>query len=129
MANLLLLTQDSFSPFAKAVSYLIAVLFVLFLAYISTRILGRAKLGKIKGNQIQLIDKFFISSDKVLLLVKIGNNFYFIGSDKTGMRLLDNLKEEDLPDLKLDIDSSSQDKKMASASFLDKLNSSRKGRL
>ncbi len=123
------ISTDSISSFARVVSYLIAVLFVLFLAYVSTRLLGKARIGKIKGNQIHLIDKFFVSSDKALLLVKLGENYYFMSSDKSGLKILDKVDEEDLPNLRYETEKKVSASKLKEGSFLDKLNNKRKGNL
>ncbi len=87
---------DSVSPIVEALSYLGAVLLVLFLAYISTKYLLRFSLGKVKSNKIRLIDRFFVDNSKSLLLFKVEKNVYLISSDKNGLQMLDKLGEVEL---------------------------------
>lgn len=98
MANLLAAVgETSISPFATVVSYLFALVLVLFLAYASTKFLSRLNFGKIRNRHITLLDKFFISADKSLFLIRVEKRFYLISSDKGGLKVLDKLREEDLP--------------------------------
>ncbi len=97
MVNLADSTVNSISPFAEGLTYLGAVLLVLFLAYMSTKFLSRMNFSNVKNKHIKLIDKFFISSDRSILLFKVEKKVYLIASDKTGLKILDSLSEEEIP--------------------------------
>ncbi len=96
MVNLAEAGVSNISPFVKAFSYLGAVLLVLFLAYLSTKFLANLNFSNVKNKHIKLVDKFFISSDRSILLIKVASKFYLVASDKTGLKILDNLSEDDL---------------------------------
>ncbi len=131
MVNLAEAGVNSISPFAKAFSYLGAVLFVLFLAYLSTKFLANLNFSNVKNKHIKLIDKFFISADRSILLIKVDKKIYLVASDKTGLTILDNLSEDDLPSYFDEINNieekGSQHKKLAS--FADMLKNKRKPKL
>ncbi len=102
MVNFLDAGVSYISPFAKTLSYLGAVIFVLFLAYLSTKFLSRLNISNVKNKNMRLVDKFFISSDRSILLFKVEKKFYLMASDKTGLKVLDILSEEDLPSYQMD---------------------------
>lgn len=96
MVNFAKLSETSVSPFVSILSYLIAVIFVLFLAYLAMKFLSRLQFGRTTERHIHLLDKFFVSADKSIFLVKVDEKFYLISSDKQGLRLLDKLDKNDI---------------------------------
>ncbi len=130
MVNLAQLGADPISPLVKVFSYLGIVIFVLFLAYLSTKFLTRLNFSKMQNRNIKLLDKFFISSDKSILLIKVEKKVYLLSSDKTGLRLLDTLNEEDVPsyfnDENIDYKNKRKDYTNNLSSFAEKLRTKQK---
>jgi ABC-type cobalt transport system substrate-binding protein len=62
------------------------------LAYVTTVLFKKSKFVG-KGRNINVVERFYLASDKMLLIVKVGEDFYFMSSDKTGMKLIDKLDE------------------------------------
>lgn len=75
--------------------YMLSFSFILivFLAYITTRILVKSKVIGIKGKNIKVVEQVVLSNDKRLLIVSLNNKYYFLSSDKNNINLLDKLEE------------------------------------
>ncbi len=131
MVNLAQLGSDPISPLLQVFSYLGIVILVLILAYLSTKFLTRLNFSKMQNRNIKLLDKFFISSDKSIYLIKVEKKVYLLSSDKTGLRLLDTLNEEELPsyfsDENIDYNNKRKDYTNKLSSFAEKLKSKQKG--
>jgi flagellar biosynthetic protein FliO len=68
---------------------IIAVLGVVFwLAWFVTRFVARRSKGKAAGRCMRVVDRMSISSDKALLLVKIGSSYCVIGVSGREMSLI-----------------------------------------
>jgi len=73
--------------------YLVILSLAMFiaLAYITTVLLKRSRyVGK--GRNIQVIERFYLASDKILLIVQVGSDYYFMSHDKHGMKMMDKLE-------------------------------------
>ncbi|MBI9011931.1 MAG: flagellar biosynthetic protein FliO [Clostridiales bacterium] len=62
------------------------------LAYVTTVILKRSKLSGGKGRNIHVVERFYLSADKILMIVLVGEVYYLMSYDKTGMKLMDKLE-------------------------------------
>lgn len=86
---------DSISSYANSSSYymlLFSVFFVILLAFVTTKWLSKSKYGG-QGQNMKLIERMYIASDKVLLIVQIGEEYYLLSQDKTGIRKIDKLED------------------------------------
>lgn len=72
--------------------YLVILSLAMFiaLAYITTVLLKRSKFVS-KGRNIHVIERFYLAADKILMIVQIGEVYYLMSYDKSGMRMLDKL--------------------------------------
>jgi len=76
----------------------IILLAVIFAAYYFTKILaGRAMTGHRRTQQIQVIDTFYLSRDKIILLVTVAETAYLIGVSNQAFSLLDSFDASKLP--------------------------------
>jgi len=71
---------------------LILAMFVA-LAYVTTLILKRSRLPGGKGRNIQVIERFYLATDKILMIVLIGETYYLMSHDKTGLKMMDKLED------------------------------------
>ncbi len=62
------------------------------LAYVTTVILKKSKLSGGKGRNIHVVERFYLSADKILMIVLVGEVYYLMSYDKTGMKLMDKLE-------------------------------------
>ncbi len=81
----------AFSPL-YGLLYVIAFIAVIGMAYWTTRLVS-SSYGRTYGKQIHMVDRLPIGTDKNFLMVRIGNNHYFLYQDRNGVRLLDRLKD------------------------------------
>ena len=74
--------------------YLVILSLAMFiaLAYVTTVILKKSRLSGGKGRNIHVIERFYLASDKILLIVQVGSDYYFMSHDKHGMKMMDKLE-------------------------------------
>ncbi len=82
------------APSYNSDAYMIVVsfLFVLLLAFITTKLLMKTKFGHMKGKNIRIVERLMIANDKQLLIVEIQKKYYLLSSDKNNINLLDTLE-------------------------------------
>lgn len=61
---------------------------VLFLAYVATRLVGSKYMKNLKGKNIRVVESISIGIDKVLYLVKIGNQYFLISASGKNINFL-----------------------------------------
>lgn len=86
--------KESFSNYSNMTSYYVlvfAVLFVILLAFATTKWLARSRYGG-GGQNMKLIERMYIASDKVLLIVEVSGRYYLLSQDKTGIKKIDQLE-------------------------------------
>jgi flagellar biogenesis protein FliO len=78
---------------------LIAVGVVLYLSYVFSRYLavGAAKINKSKN--IKIIDRVVLGQDRMLLITKIGEKHFLIGSSPQSIQILTELESKDIADV------------------------------
>lgn len=84
---------------------ILVVLAVLALAYVFTRFLvGRTSGGTIRyrGRRITVLEQATVGKDQKLLLVQMGEQFYFLGSTPGGITCLEQVSPEESQRWKLE---------------------------
>lgn len=78
---------------------LVAVGAVLYLSYLFSRYLavGAAKMNK--SRNIKVIDRVVLGQDRMLLITKIGEKHYLIGSSSHSIQILAELDSKDIVDV------------------------------
>ena len=89
---------------------LLAVGAVLYLSYLFSRYLARGTAKLTKSKHIKIVDRVALGQDKMLLVVKVGEKNYLIGSSSQSIRVLTEIDE--LPE-----ESAQADSLMGSGSF------------
>lgn len=79
----------------KFLVYLCAVGFILYGMYLLSKYI--TKNGKINKGNIKIIEKFYITSDKHLLIIELHRVFYLLSVTKGDISLID--KRDDLSEL------------------------------
>lgn len=77
-------------------SYILTVLFIVLLAYITTRYLTLIYQRGMRNRHIKVIEKVNLAADKHLWLIEFGGKYYFMSSDRKGMTAID--QRDSLPD-------------------------------
>lgn len=74
--------------------YLVILSLAMFvaLAYITTVFLKKSKFVS-KGRNIHVIERFYLAADKILMIVQVGEVYYLMSYDKSGMKMLDKLDD------------------------------------
>lgn len=73
---------------------LLAVVFVLLLAYCFSRALGKTWIHSSRGSTIQIAGQLQIGADRHLLLVRLADRNFLIGSSPAGVQLLAEIEGE-----------------------------------
>jgi flagellar biogenesis protein FliO len=81
------------APDFESSYYLVILSLAMFvaLAYITSVLIKRSRFVG-KGRNIHVIERFYLASDKMLMIVKVGEIHYLMSSDKNGMRMVDKLE-------------------------------------
>ena len=87
--------MDGIMPIILA---LVAVGIVLYLSYLFSRYLavGAARINKSKN--IKIIDRVVLGQERMLLITKIGEKYYLIGSSAQSIQILTELDRKDVID-------------------------------
>ncbi len=85
----------------SAIGTLVMVIAILVLTYFATRYIG--KVGKFRGKAkyIRLVDQVYISQDKSIAIVKVGEHHMLVGIAANQISLLKEIKEEELIDFSI----------------------------
>lgn len=81
-----------------AVIVLFASVFIIILAFFTTRFISGGIKGNISSRNIKFIEKLPLGVDKSLVLIQLENHFYLIYLSKGGAQLIDKLDSLKLND-------------------------------
>jgi flagellar biogenesis protein FliO len=76
---------------------ILSFIFVIALAFITTKWLSNTKFAGVKGKNMRVIERMFLASDKQLLIVEICKVYYLMSLDKTGIKMIDKL--DNIPEI------------------------------
>lgn len=95
----LLTNKDVFLPtLAAACGYLLLFCLAAFLLVKFFGVKAGAARGKARQNGFfQVLDRYYLSPQRSLLLVKLGNKVFLIGSSEKGMDMLGEVPKEEVP--------------------------------
>ena len=79
----------------QILSILFIFIFVIFLAYISTKLIASNKMKNMKSSNMQIIESVNLGFNSLHIL-KINEKFYLISSSKEGIRYLTELDKENI---------------------------------
>ncbi|MDK2917400.1 MAG: flagellar protein FliO/FliZ [Candidatus Petromonas sp.] len=71
--------------------FILASIFIIILAYFTTRFLSLNFTSKNNNKNIKFVEKFPLGVDKSLVLIQLDNNFYLIFINKNGAQLIDKI--------------------------------------
>ena len=73
---------------------LLAFVVILFLAWQASRYLGKnTPYGK-KGGKMRILEQLKVGNDQYIILLKLDENQYLLGTSQTGIQVLERFKEE-----------------------------------
>lgn len=81
--------------FFQLIFLIFAFLFVLFLAYYTTKIFAGAKMKTMKNNNMKIVETISIGFNNLHIL-QINEKYYLISSSKEGIRYLKELDKEEI---------------------------------
>lgn len=85
----MLLLQAPSGYYGAVFSFFIVVI----LAFLSTKWIAKIRLNTMEGKNIQVVERVYLSTDKQLLIVKVGNQFFLMSQDKSGIKMLNELTD------------------------------------
>lgn len=69
---------------------------VLIITYLTTKFVGGVKMGTLKESNFKVIDTYKLMQNKYLQIIKIGTRYFVIAVGKDEIRLLTELKEDEI---------------------------------
>lgn len=85
--------QEMGRGFGPILFLLITVLLIIF-AVFSILLTKRVSSGR--GNNIKVLERFYVSNDKSLMIFTYNNVYYLVSNDKSGIKLIDKYNEENM---------------------------------
>ncbi len=79
--------------------YLLVLVLLIVLYLVSRKLIQRGRFTKKTNSNIEIIERFYISADKTLLIIRVGDEYLLLSYDKNGMNFLKTL-EHFIPDQK-----------------------------
>ncbi|MDD4112080.1 MAG: flagellar biosynthetic protein FliO [Herbinix sp.] len=92
-------TPESFSTTNNVLQLLGLVLLlivILIAAYYTSKFVGRYKMGQLKNSNIQVIEAYRISTNKMLQIVKISNKYLVLAISKDNITCITELDESEV---------------------------------
>lgn len=80
----------------QLIGLVILLLVILVAAYYTSKLVGKYKLGQLRNSNIQVIEAFRISPNKMIQLVKIGNKYLVLGIGKDSITYITELDEGEI---------------------------------
>lgn len=71
--------------------YLFLFLVILLMAYMTTKLVSKNYVRNY-GNNMEIIEKMPLGVEKNLLIIRVGEGYYLVSNDKTGIRKIDKLE-------------------------------------
>ncbi|MBR1443993.1 MAG: flagellar biosynthetic protein FliO [Firmicutes bacterium] len=75
---------------------IVVFVFILFLAYYSTKLIARAKAGGITRGNIKIIETLSLGINASLQIIKVGEKFFLISVTKDNINLISEIDEDKL---------------------------------
>ncbi len=72
-----------------SLAYIVVLVVVVFLAYLTTVVVAKLYGGRYRANNIKVVERLNITNDKSLWLVELAEKYYFLAVDKNGIHKLD----------------------------------------
>jgi flagellar protein FliO/FliZ len=87
---------------AQFITVLLIFLFVLLLAWLSTRLVGRYHQGAYRQKNIKVIETYPLGGNKTLAIVQVGEKYALIAVGKDSVTHVMDLESEDLGEFSLE---------------------------
>ncbi len=75
------------------------IILILYLAYITTKLLGNRFSYKGSGKKLKILDNMPIGKDKQIMIVKAGSKTFLIGSANESINLISELDSDEYPEI------------------------------
>lgn len=80
---------------------IIGIILILYLAYITTRLLGKRFSFKTSSKKIKILDNIAVGKDKQIMIVRAGSKTFLVGAANESINLLSELESEEFPEEEL----------------------------
>jgi flagellar protein FliO/FliZ len=88
--------ESGIKTFFKGVYYIIMFALILAAAYYATKFLAKKGLGQNKTKNMKLLESMPLGADRSLHIVKVGTQYFLIGTASKNMFLISELQEDKL---------------------------------
>lgn len=83
----------------QVIGTFIVVVLILILAFVMTKRIGKSAIRYQNSSNMKVLERVLLGQDKSLLIVQVGNKYCLIGVAQSGIQLLMELQEEDVPNI------------------------------
>lgn len=83
----------------QVIGTFIMVVLILILAFVMTKRIGKGAIRYQNSSNMKVLERVLLGQDKSLLIVQVGSKYCLIGVTQSGIQLLMELQEEDVPHL------------------------------
>lgn len=95
---LLLSTSGRFDSIVQLLTAVLIFIFVLVLAYFTTRLTASIQKGRLAGSNVEILETYKIAPNKFIQVVRIGEKYFSYIVCKDTVTLLGELAKEDIPE-------------------------------
>ncbi|NLD91375.1 MAG: flagellar biosynthetic protein FliO [Fibrobacter sp.] len=96
MTAVLALSDRGINSFAQFATVIIIFIFVLGLAYLTTRFIAKYEKNQIVNKNIEIIETFRLSTNKFIAIVRVGEKYLALAIGKDTVTMLTELNADDL---------------------------------
>ncbi|SHO49849.1 flagellar biosynthetic protein FliO [Anaerocolumna xylanovorans] len=82
--------------FLQLLGVILLFVVVLVITYLTTKFVGGVKMGTLKDSNFKVIDTYKLMQNKYLQIIKVGTRYFVIAVGKDDIRLLTELKEDEI---------------------------------
>jgi flagellar protein FliO/FliZ len=87
------------SPLASSLTSVFLLILVLFAAYLTTRLAGSRMKRLSHSRHMEIIDQIQVAKDRTILLLKVGERIFVVGTTPQGMNSIAEIPASELGDL------------------------------
>jgi flagellar protein FliO/FliZ len=88
-----------FDSIVQLITVLLIFVFVLVLAYVTTRLTAGVTKGRLSGSNVEVIETFKIAQNKYIQVVRVGERYYSYIVCKDTVTLLGEMNKDEIPDI------------------------------
>lgn len=107
------------SQIGTVLGTIIGIVLILYLAYITTKLLGKRFSFKNSSHKLKILDNIAIGKEKQIMIVKAGTKTFLVGASSGSINLISELDSSEFPEEELQNEVAEMDFKTAFKKVLE----------